>query len=152
MCQLSLSLPLACYDGKYAWTSYKACQTSPPLPCAPPPPTHSANIPQIPVRQSAHDHINLELSYLLSPKLSLTCCPNTPPHAPTPSFHVLISFSPSQSVWVSEFPPQCRIPHLINRYAGMIGIGQQAVLMIPESYWDYRVQLSMLLVDPFIVQ
>lgn len=94
------------------------------------------------------DHINPSLSFLPTPQLSLSFF--LPP--PSLSISLSLSFSPSQSVWVSEFPPQCRIPHLINRYAGMIRIGQQAVSVIPASYWDYRVQPSVPLVDPFIVQ
>lgn len=69
----------------------------------------------------------------------------SPPSSTKPpliSFHRPLYFTPSRVVWVSGFHPQCRIPHLISRYAGMIGRGQQAVAMIPQSPRDYRVQLS----------
>lgn len=98
-------------------------------------------------------HINPSLSCLPSPQLSLTLCPNT--HSPLllplvfPCLLLFLTLSASLSQWI---PPQCRIPHLINRYAGMIRIGQQAVFIIPESHWDYRVQLSIPYNDPFIVQ
>lgn len=71
--------------------------------------------------------------------------PASPPSSTKPpliSFHRPLYFTPSRVVWVSGFHPQCRIPHLISRYAGMIGRGQQAVAMIPQSPRDYRVQLS----------
>lgn len=79
---------------------------------------------------SQPQRINPSLSCLPSPQLSLTLYPYT-----SPSFSFHIPFSPSQPDPVSEFPPQCSIPFLINRYAGMIGTGHQAVFIILESYW-----------------
>ncbi len=135
LCQLSLSSPLVHYAGKYAWTGYKACQTSHSLPCGPPSHYTAVLISHRFQSVSQPDHINPQLSRLHSPQLSLTFFQKA--HTPSfqCSFHVSLSFSPSQSVRVSEFPPQCRIPDLISRYAGTIGIGQQAVPVIPESYW-----------------
>lgn len=82
------------------------------------------------------DHMKPTLHFLPDPRLSLTMYPNATPHPF--SFHLF--FSPSQLVWVNEFPLECRIPVLIKRYAGMVGIGQQAAALIQDSYWDYRLQ------------
>lgn len=87
------------------------------------------------VSQPAHINPSLTASPLLS-------CREGP--SSLSPFHFSGTFSPSWPVGVSGFHPQCGIPHLISRYAGMLGTGQRAVPVIPESAWDYRVHLSKL--------
>lgn len=170
-CASPLSQPLACYAGKYAWTSYKVFQSPDPPPhpvcsCTPPSPPSTTKRSYYPTISNLSISLTT-LTHRIPAFLSSAATHSVPMHLPPPhpaphthtlpllssfSFHASLSFSPSQSVWVSEFPLQCRIPRLINRYAGMIGIGQQAAPVIPESCWDYGVQLSVLHEDLFIVQ
>lgn len=85
------------------------------------------------VSQPAHINPSLATSPLLS-------CHEGP--SSLSSFHFSGTFSPSRPARLGEFHPQCGIPHLISRYVGMLGTGQRAVPVIPESAWDYRVHLS----------
>lgn len=87
------------------------------------------------VSQPAHINPSLATSPLLS-------CHQGP--SSLSSFLSSGTFSPSRPVRVGEFHPQCGIPRLISRYAGMLGTGQRAVPVIPDSAWDYRVHLSKL--------
>lgn len=76
------------------------------------------------VSQPAHINPSLATSPLLS-------CHEGP--SSLSSFHFSGTFSPSRPVRVGGFHPQCGIPRLISRNAGMLGTGQQAVPVIPES-------------------
>lgn len=76
---------------------------------------------------------------------SLSAYPNTPSSS---SFHVSLFLTLSASV-SQEFPTECRIFNLINRYAGTFGIGQKAATVSPRCYRDYWIELSLVLLSLF---